>query len=55
MTDKVAFEKSFKRPRNYFRRSQQEQWQIDKRLGILDWDGDDLSEDEVQRFQRHYF
>jgi hypothetical protein len=28
------------RPPNYWRLSEAEQWDIDKRLGILDWDGD---------------
>lgn len=28
------------RPENYGKLSFEEQWQIDKMLGILDWDGD---------------
>ncbi len=54
MTDRDMFEKSFQRPRNYFRLSQQEQWRIDSQLGILDWKGDDLSERDVRRFQEYY-
>ena len=34
------FEKALTRPRNFFDLSPQEQWDIDKRLGILDWVGD---------------
>lgn len=29
-----------KRPANFNTLSPEEQWQIDKELGILDWDGD---------------
>ena len=29
-----------KRPRNFLRFSEQEQWEIDKNLGVLDWDGE---------------
>jgi len=28
-----------RRPSNYHELSAREQWEIDKRLGILDWDG----------------
>jgi hypothetical protein len=35
MSEREMFEKSFKRPSNYF--SFQDQWDIDKYLGILDW------------------
>lgn len=31
---------ALKRPANYINLSQQRQWEIDKSLGILDWDGD---------------
>ena len=31
---------SLKRPNNYEQLSPQRQWEIDKELGILDWDGD---------------
>lgn len=33
------FELAMTRPDNYFKLPPQEQWDIDKRLGILDWDG----------------
>lgn len=33
------FDLALQRPDDYFKLSAQEQWDIDKRLGILDWDG----------------
>ena len=54
MTEREMFEKSFQRPRNYFQLSPQRQWEIDASLGILDWNGDDLTEEDVKRFQAHY-
>lgn len=54
MTQREMFEKSFQRPSNYFKLSGAVQWNIDKELGILDWDGDDLSEEDLKRFHAHY-
>lgn len=55
MTEREMFEKSFQRPRNYyFKLSSQQQWDIDKKLGILDWKGEDLSEEDMKRFRAHY-
>lgn len=54
MTERQMFEKSFERPSNYFKLSSEKQWEIDKNLGILDWEGDDLSEDDRIRFRNHY-
>lgn len=54
MTEREMFEKSFQRPKNYFKLSAAEQWEIDKRLGILDWEGTGLSDDDVKRFNKHY-
>ena len=54
MTEREMFEKSFERPRNYFKLSSDEQWAIDKKLGILDWKGDGLSKEDVDRFYAHY-
>lgn len=54
MTQKEMFELSFQRPKNYFRLSNQEQWDIDKSLGILDWQGDDLTDEELKKFKAHY-
>ena len=33
------YKQSLKRPKNYKDLSPREQWEIDKKLGILDWDG----------------
>lgn len=54
MSEREMFEKSFQRPSNYFELSTQEQWRIDSRLGILDWQGENLSEKDKQRYQDHY-
>lgn len=54
MTERQMFEASFGRPRNFFKLSAQEQWAIDKSLGILDWEGRDLSPEDMARFQAHY-
>ena len=54
MSEKEMFEKSFQRPSNYFSLSFQEQWDIDKRLGILDWVGENLTKEEKKRFSNHY-
>lgn len=54
MTEREMFEKSFSRPKNYFELSAQEQWEIDKSLGILDWEGEDLSKEDLARFHAHY-
>jgi hypothetical protein len=48
------FEKTFERPKNYFALSFREQWEIDKQLGILDWDGKSLSKEDDERFLNHY-
>ena len=54
MNEKQMFEMSFQRPRNYFKLSQERQWEIDSDLGILDWNGEGLTEDELKRFKEHY-
>jgi hypothetical protein len=54
MTQQEMFEASFRRPKNYFKLSGADQWAIDKKLGILDWDGSDLSPDQITRFHTHY-
>lgn len=48
------FEKSFQRPSNYFRLSAREQYEIDKQLGILDWEGGKMNKDDEKRFKSHY-
>jgi len=54
MTERQMFEQSFQRPSNYFKLSGESQWAIDKGLGILDWEGDDLTEEDKERFKNHY-
>lgn len=54
MTEREMFEKSFQRPKNYFKLSQEEQWNIDRQLGILDWEGTGLSPEDLKRFKAHY-
>jgi hypothetical protein len=54
MTEREMLEKSFQRPSNFFRLSEREQWRIDTRLGILDWSGQGLSEEDLERFSAHY-
>jgi hypothetical protein len=54
MSEQEMFEKSFQRPKNYFKLSMERQWEIDKGLGILDWSGSNLTKEEVKRFNDHY-
>jgi len=54
MTETQMFEKSFQRPSNYFKLTPRSQWEIDDDLGILDWCGEDLSDDDRIRFTNHY-
>lgn len=39
MSQADLFEYAMKRPQNYHKLSARDQWSVDKRLGILDWDG----------------
>lgn len=52
--ERRMFELSFKRPKNYFQLTEERQWEIDKDLGILDWNGDGLSKEDIKRFKEHY-
>lgn len=54
MTEREMFEESFKRPKNFFKLPPDEQWAIDKRLGILDWMGEGLTAEDELRFKNHY-
>jgi len=54
MTEREMFEQTFKRPRDYFKLSDQRQWEIDSELGILDWIGVGLSEEDRKRYVEHY-
>ena len=54
MTERQMFETSFQRPKNYFNLFPREQYRIDKNLGILEWEGSGLSEEDLKRFEEHY-
>jgi hypothetical protein len=54
MTEREMFEKCFQRPSNYFKLSPRQQWEIDERLGILDWEGSGLSVQDMERFRKHF-
>ena len=58
MTEAEMFEKSFERPSNHWELSGEVQWDIDKRLGILDWNGNGakgpMTVAERERFEAHY-
>ena len=54
MTEREMFEKSFSRPRNYLQLSAENQWSIDSLLGILDWKGEELSKEDIERLNSHY-
>jgi len=54
MTEREMFEKSFERPSNFFKLSSEKQWEIDKKLGILDWIGVGLSKEDIDRYHAHY-
>lgn len=54
MTEQEMFELSFSRPWNYFYLSEDEQWRIDGKLGILDWQGAGLTAEDLTRFRAHY-
>ena len=48
------FEESFKRPSYFFSLTPEHQWSIDSRLGILDWKGEDLTDEDRLRYKKHY-
>lgn len=54
MTEHEMFERSFRRPKNFFDLTGEQQWEIDKQLGILDWRGENLTSQEIARFHEYY-
>lgn len=54
MNEREMFEASFNRPKNFFHLADGRKWDIDEKLGILDWLGADLSEEDLDRFEKHY-
>lgn len=47
------FQNALQRPANYHCLSMEQQWAIDKRLGILDWEGP-RTDDEWNRLREHH-
>lgn len=45
----MSLEQALKRPANYDRLTARERWEIDKSLGILDWDPTPEEEEEYIR------
>jgi hypothetical protein len=39
MSQQELFEQAMKRPKNFHNLSNSKHWEIDRQLGILDWDG----------------
>jgi len=54
MSEREMFEQSFKRPKDYFKLDGRRQWEIDDELGILDWMGEGLDDEDRKRFEAHY-
>ena len=54
MTEREMFEASFQRPKDYFCLSESRQWEIDRELGILDWEGEGLTKEDLARYKAHY-
>lgn len=54
LTEREMFEKSFERPKDFFKLSSHSQWEIDSDLGLLDWIGLDLTEEDKKRFKAYY-
>ena len=52
-TQREMFERSFQRPRNFFRLTAEERWEIDSRLGILDMEIEPSLAD-LERIRAHY-
>jgi len=45
--------RAFSRPKGYCNLSANTQWESDKMLGILDWDGTGLTEEELKQLKEH--
>jgi len=45
----MSLEQALKRPNNYNDLSPESQWQIDKQLGILDWEP---TEEEIEQYKK---
>ena len=49
----MSIQLALQRPADYYQRSPQDQWAIDKRVGILDWEGD-ITASEMQMLLDHH-
>lgn len=49
----MSLEAALRRPKNFFMLTPREQWDIDKRLGILDWEGPE-SHEEAKLISDHH-
>lgn len=54
LSEREMFEESFQRPSYFFSLTKDHQWSIDSRLGILDWKGEDLTDEDRLRYKKHY-
>lgn len=54
LSEREMFERSFSRPKNFYQLDPEVQWNIDKSLGILDWEGTGLSPEDLRRLRDHY-
>jgi len=54
MNEREMFEKSFQRPTDYLKLTPQQQWSIDSKLGILDWQGLGLTDEDREKMKNHY-
>lgn len=52
--EREMFEKSFQRPTDFLKLSPERQWEIDKQLGILDWQGKYLTEEDMKKLKEHF-
>lgn len=53
MTHDEMFQLALKRPVNYYDLGLDLQWEIDKKLGILDWEGPRTAEEKKILSQHH--
>lgn len=53
MTHDECFRNALQRPVDYHRLSHDEQWNVDRQLGILDWPGP-MTDEEWNRLRQHH-
>ena len=52
--DQEMYKKAFLRPKNFLNLTPEEQWKIDDNLGILDWDGSKMTDEERSKLYAHF-